>query len=86
METVRVIRPRLAKNNEVENQRCALSRSYPSTGLLWRVGKRKVLSDSEDDALEQRYGASVLFYQPQLLIEYSIKKSTPRKPASNKKA
>ncbi|KAL9641256.1 MAG: hypothetical protein Q9204_000155 [Flavoplaca sp. TL-2023a] len=86
METVRVIRPRLAKNNEVENQRCALSRSYPSTGLLWRVGKRKVLSDSEDDAQEQRYGAPVLFYQPQLLIGYSIKKSTPRKPASNKKA
>lgn len=84
METVRVIRSRLAKNNEDEKQRCALSRRYLSTGLFW-VGKRKVLSDSEDDAQEQRYGAPVLVNQPRLLTEYSIEKSTPKKPASNKK-
>ena len=84
MKTSRVIRSFLAEINKVETPRCVLCRSHQSTGLLW-VGKRKVLSDSDDDAQEQRYGAPALYYQPQFFIGYSIKISTPKRPASNKK-
>lgn len=53
-------------------------------GLLY-VGKRKVLNDSEDDAEEQRYRTLAVVQLPCLLMDRSVKKSTPKKAASNKK-
>lgn len=60
LETIKIIPSPSAKGDKDKDQRCVTMRSNPFKCLLY-VGKRKVLSDSEDDAEEQRYGTLAIF-------------------------